>query len=95
VEQGAGTNIFRESRPPWVPRGKWLCSRADFCATTLPQLGHNPLLFSKNIIEYNDFSYTTVINAIYSCIYPSLYLVLSCLSELAVDTVSDLFLVSI
>ena len=49
-------------------------------------------MLCKNIIEFNDFSYTTGINAIYPCIYPSLYLFSSCLSEL---TVSDLLLLSI
>ena len=51
--------------------------------------------FGKNIIEFNDLSYTTVIKMLSTLVYTSLCLLPSCLSELAVDTtVSDLFLLS-
>jgi hypothetical protein len=64
------------------------------CAATsisVPQ----PVTDQQNIIEFNDFSYTTVIKMLSTLVYTSLCLLPSCLSELAVDTtVSDLFLLS-
>src|ERR1700730_12335176 len=61
--QGAGVAVFCEFRPPWVPRGKWLCSHTNFSATTP----------NKNIIEFNDFSYTTVIKC-YLLLYILFYI---------------------
>src|ERR1700683_3606834 len=70
-----------KSAPPRSPVGSG-CAPASI---SVPQ----PLLVHKNIMEFNDFSYTKVIKCY---LPPSLCIFLSCLSDLAVDT--DLFLLS-
>jgi hypothetical protein len=51
-------------------------------------------LVDKNIVEFNDFSYSTVIGCYQLLYIPKLVSFLSDLSDLAMDTVSDLFLLS-